>query len=142
MDPRLVIGRAMAAIASDPRFLRRLPGCDFLTGGCLVYAAAVDAYADQRGTPAYVVTETGAEPILQHVVLIVDDICYDGSGALPRADFLARMRAAAAERGEIDHLVTEIDQDLARQLAEFHLDDGLVDDLAAAFHAELGAWPR
>ena len=132
----------MAAIASDPRFLRRLPGCDFLTGGCLVFAAAVDAYAGHRGTPAYVVTETGAEPILQHVVLIVDDICYDGTGALPRADFLTQMRAAATERGEIDHLVTTLDQDLAAQLAEFHLDDHLVEDLAAAFRTELGAWPR
>lgn len=132
----------MAAIACEPRFLRRLPDCDFLTGGCLVFAAAVDAFADGRGTPAYVVTETGAEPILHHVLLIVDDICYDGTGALPRADFLAQMRAAATERGEIDHLVTALDQDLATQLAEFHLDGGLVDDLAAAFRAELEAWPR
>lgn len=132
----------MAAIASDPRFLRRLPGCDFITGGCLVFAAAVDAYTDHRGTPAYVITETGAEPILQHVVLIVDDICYDGNGALPRDAFLVQMRATATERDEIDHLVTEIDQDLAAQLAEFHLDDGLVEDLAAAFRTELGAWPR
>ena len=132
----------MAAIASDPRFLRRLPGCDFITGGCLVVAAAVDAYADHRGTPAYVITETGAEPILQHVVLTVDDICYDGNGALPRDAFLVQMRATATERDEIDHLVTEIDQDLAAQLAEFHLDDGLVEDLAAAFRTELGAWPR
>lgn len=132
----------MAAIAAEPRFLRRLPDYDFLTGGCLVFAAAVDAYAGHRGTPAYVITETGAEPILHHVLLIVDDICYDATGALPLDAFLVQMRAAAMARREIDRLVTEIDQDLAAQLAEFPLGDHLVDDLATAFRAELGAWPR